>query len=265
MHSNNIGKQITKLKVNKNKITITFLDNTKLVSDFSCIKKYHLKVGTKLSKKMYNELNEAILLDNEKRYLLRITSKHRYTKEEINRKLIKRNNVSKQDIDTLINYLSIHKFIDDNSYVYDYYETYTLKFHSYERIRHDLLKKGISKKEVNTLRFDYKEEYRKASRMCEYKLKRLKNYSYMEKKQKIYDSLQTLMFDKSITNEVISKYVIYSSKEELVNLRREYSIYISKYRYKYLGDLIYKKVIEYLLRKGYSFLDIIEIEKEFRT
>lgn len=264
MHSNNIGKQIKKLRISKNSILITFIDKSTLSVPFDCYEKYLLKEKKILSDKQYKELYDAHIINKNKDYLLKLISKHSYSKKQIKEKLIKRK-LNNDQIKTLIDYLEKYHLLNDDTYISDFIRCSNTKNHSLNRIKNELVIKGIPIEKVNSITSDYSIEYRKANNLISPKLRYQETYSYQLKKKKIYETLIRQGYEKDIIEDIIKEKLIYSYEEEMKNLRKEYSIAFSKYRFKYLGDLLYKKVIQYLLRKGYSLKDIEIVEREYKN
>lgn len=262
MHLKNTGKQITNLKKTNLKILIKLSDGSKIKTTFDNVKKYDLKVGKILSNRQYNLLNNEFLLEKCKDYLINIASKHQYSEEEIYRKL-KIRNISKTQIEVLMNFVKDSNLVDDKKFIDDYVRVNTRKNYSINKIKARLIQKGISSNYINKIKENKKNEYLKACNLIDKKIKLLSNDSYEFQKIKAYQILKKELFSESIIDDVVKNKIEYDSKLEMKNLRKQYSIAYSKYRYKYLGDLLYKKVIEYLLRKGYSFNDIKLIEREY--
>lgn len=262
MHLNNIGKQIKKINISNNKITIKFIDQSRIMTSFDMIKKYHLKEGMFVKKKILDEIINSNLIDKYKTYLLKICAKHLYNEKEIEYKLFNKG-LNKSQINELIKFLKDNKLINDESYIESYFRVYSNKNYSIKKIRNNLISKGFSIDEISNLKSTYKEEYIKAQNLLDKRLKAYEKFSYSFKKRKIYVYLTSEQFDNELINDVISKNIIYSHELEIRNLRREYSIAYYKYHYKYLGELCNKKVIQYLLKKGYSIENIRIIEKEY--
>ena len=262
MHLNNIGKQIKKLNISNNKITIKFIDQSRILTSFDVIKKYHLKEGKYVNKKILDEIINDNLMVKYKTYLLKICAKHEYNEKEIEDKLFNKG-LNKYQINELIKFLKNRKLIDDETYIESYFRVYSNKNHSIKKIKNNLINKGFSYEDISSLKSSYKDEYKKAEKILIKKLKTYDKLSYFYKRKKAYAYLVNEQFDDELINDVVSTNIIYSQELEMKNLRREYSIAYYKYHYKYLGELCNKKVIQYLLKKGYSIENIRIIEKEY--
>lgn len=263
MHLNNIGKKITQVKFSKNKVIIKISDKSKIVTSFEVYQKFHLKEGQEISDIQIKKINESNLYEKCREYLLKITAKHEYSEKEIERKL-KLKGISSTDIKSLIKYLKELNLINDDNYVLDYVRVYSKKNLSINKLKSELIKKGIPPKEVNKLKSSYKEEIKKASQLINKKKKMFSKCSFMLTKQKLFNYLKQEQFENNVIEKVINENVIYNHDEEIKKLRIEYSIIYTRYRYKYLGDLLYLKVIQYLLRKGFTLEDIKIVERDYK-
>lgn len=257
MPSKSSGKEITKLKVNKKNVVITFADKSKLTCVPEVMASFYLYVGKSLDNKAINEIvsfnNSASLM----KYALSLLKKNHYSEWKLREKLYTNKEASKKDVDNVIRVLKENDLINDKMLILDTIEYGNERNIGKNKIIADLAKKGIFSENLSSISFPYNIERRKAHNNL-YKLeKKYDKYSYEQKKQHIYRNLLSLGFDNDIALEALNFLSKPVEKEEKNKLDRDFVKTYMHFKNKYEGYELKNKVITSLRNKGYKTKDIL--------
>lgn len=263
-------KVITKVEVqkrNKNRANI-YLDGE---FAFSC--SLELAVTYKLNAKKVVEiekLKEVIAEDNYlkcKNAALKIIEKTYKTEKEIFDKLILKG-YDEKTISKALNFLKSYNFLNDDAYI-DMYIKDKIKVQGKNKIKYSLLRKGIDEHrlEEKLNKIDSETEIKAALSLGEKKYRLLIKSEKDKKKisRKVWEYLMRNGYDSSIINEVLNKVVNLEDKEESTqevkaDFEEIYNLAFKRYNIISKRETdsrkIYKKLSDFLLRKGYSYEDI---------
>lgn len=261
MPSENAGKIIKKIKVNKKNIVITFEDKTKLDITHEAYTLAYLYEGKELDKKTIKELKEVSESSKHLTYCMNLFKKGHYSEYAIREKLYKRE-ATKPQVDKVIQILKNASLIDDAMLAYDLYEWENEKLHGKNKIIKVLYDKGIFEKEINKLTFPRSKELQKAKANLPRLEKKYDKLSYENKKQHIYASLISLGFDNDIAMETLNKIKPSNDKEENKKLEIDFAKAYKRLRNKYEGRELKEKIIATLRNKGYRFGSILKMWEE---
>ena len=259
MPLNENGNVIKRVKIGKKKVVIIFDDESKLEISPNTYTEYNLYSNKKLSDKQIKEIKKRDSFDAHLQYALGVVSKKDISEKALREKLLKRK-VKDTDIKEIIKTLRRYNLLNEDDIVKDYLTYANYKLYGENRIRDELYKKGISKENIDKLVFDEKNEIRKASELLKKSERKYNSSSFEDKKKHLYDLLLRQGFSSDIASSLINNIKGYDKKNELNNLKTEYKKTESKYKIKYQGRELDDKVINYLLRKGYKYQDIINIK-----
>lgn len=251
---------IKKIKILKNKVSITFDKGEKLSIDKDVYTNFYLYEGKQMDKKEYNALVSLNNSNQLLQYALKIRSKSLYSEYQMREKLYKKE-ASKKDVDKVIKYLKQYELIDDDAYAYDLMEYYNSLNYGKNKIIHKLSDKGIFIETINKLKFPVSLEKKKANNILNKLEKKYEKYNYSQKKSHIYNAYLQLGFDNDIASEMTNKIKESSSKEENEKLKSDYQKVKTRLERKYKGQELRQKIIQNLMQKGYRLNDIIKVVK----
>ena len=251
---------IKKIKILKNKVSITFDKGEKLSIDKDVYTNFYLYEGKQMDKKEYNALVSLNNSNQLLQYALKIRSKSLYSEYQMREKLYKKE-ASKKDVDKVIKYLKQYELIDDEAYASDLVEYYNSLNYGKNKIIHKLSDKGIFDQTINKLKFPVSLEKKKANNILNKLEKKYEKYNYSQKKSHIYNAYLQLGFDNDIASEMINKIKESSPKEENEKLKSDYQKVKTRLERKYKGQELKQKIIQNLMQKGYRLNDIIKIVK----
>ena len=252
--------KITKIKILKNKVSITFDNKSKLSIDKNVYTNFYLYEGKEIDKKEYKSLidlnNSNALLE----YALKVRAKSLYSEYQMREKLYKKE-ANKKEVDKVIKILKGYDLINDEAYARDLLEYYNSLNYGKNKIIHKISEKGILDKEINKLSFPVSIERKKANNNLSKLEKKYDKYNYSSKKSHIYNAYIQLGFDNEISNEMINKISKPDSKSEKEKLQNDYKKVKTRLERKYQGKELKQKIIQSLMQKGYRLNDIINLVK----
>lgn len=251
---------IKKIKILKNKVSITFDKGEKLSIDKDVYTNFYLYEGKQMDKKEYDALVSLNNSNQLLQYALKIRSKSLYSEYQMREKLYKKE-ASKKDVDKVIKYLKQYELIDDEAYASDLVEYYNSLNYGKNKIIHKLSDKGIFDQTINKMKFPVSLERKKANNLLPKLEKKYEKYNEKQKKAHIYNAYIELGFDSDISNEMVNKIKEPNHKEELNKLKTDYNRVKTRLERKYQGKDLKQKIIQNLMQKGYKLNDIINVVK----
>ena len=254
---------IKDIKVNKNRVILTFNDDSKLDVSHHAYTEFYLYVGKSLSKQEIQKIKDLTDLNDGLNYALSFLKKSIYTESTIRGKLIKKD-YSKNIIDSIIKFLKNNDLINDKAYIQDYLEYSNETLIGKNKILQDLKNKGINEIDLKRIKFSISKETKKANALLPSLEKKYCSYNQESKKKHIYDALIRKGFDLEIANSVIKNININTEQDEFKKLEKDFNKLIISLKRKELEPKeIKNKVFESLKRKGYKTKDINKIMEEY--
>lgn len=250
--------KITKIKILKNKVNISFDNSDKLSIDKEVFTNFYLYEGKELDKEEYKKIKE--LNDSNKllQYALQLRSKALYSEFKMRDKLYKKD-ASKKDVDKVIKILKGYDLIDDKAYASDLVEYYNSLNYGENKIKTKLSDKGIFKEQIDKLKFPIFIEKKKANNLLPKLEKKYDKYNITQKKQHLYNAYLLEGFNKDIASEMTSKIKETNYKDELDKLKLDYQKIKTRLERKYKGKELRQKILTSLLSKGYKLNDILKV------
>ena len=254
MPSKNTGKLITKIKINKKDVTISFgKEKIKISQDAFTLS--YLYVGKELSNKEIKELKDVSELAKLMKYCLSLLEKGHLTEWKLREKLYAKE-ATKSQVDSLIKRLKVTDLINDDAFIEDHLAWAEERCIGKNKIIKELKDRGIVEERINKIKFSDKEEKRKALIQLPKLEKKYDKFSYEKKKQHVYAGLLSLGFDSHTANEAINRISSINMKEEHNKLKVDYTKTYARLSKKYDGYELQVKVMTTLRNKGYSYSGI---------
>ena len=259
MPLNKNGKIIKRLKIGKKKVVIIFDDEDKLEISPNTYVEFNLYPKKVLTDKDIKDIKKRDSLDKAFQDALKIASKGNISEKVLREKLLKKE-IKEKNIDEIIKMLQKYRLLDENAIIEDYLTYASYKNYGKHRIIDELYKKGVKKEYIDSIKFKYSDEFKKALTLLKKVEKKYDSYSFEAKKVHIYELLMRYGFESDVISEAMNEIEEYDSKNELSNLKRDYQKALIKYKNKYKGHELTDSVIKYLLSKGYRYVDIKKIK-----
>ena len=252
------GKLIKKIKIGKNMITIVFADQELKISPdtYTEFRLYQNKV---LTDQEVEKIKSREQIDKLLKSALVSVSKGHPTKKVMISKLEKKG-ANRFQIDKIIEILVESGFLDDKQFMNDYLEYAKNKGYGKERIIQGLYDKGVPQHMIKDIKFEQNDEFKRARMMLKTYEKKFSRYNYIQRKKHIYDALLRMGYESAIAFKVLDNIKKESDNDEEEHLKKDYQIAQRKYQNK--GR---KKVLEYLLSKGYRYTQIVKVMTEEKT
>lgn len=261
-------KTITKIEVqkrNKNRVNI-FLDYE---YTFSCsselVYSHKLKTGNKVDMEYLKEIVEEDSYLCCKNDALRVIERSYKSEKEISEKLINKG-YDDLTIKKTIEFLKSYNFVDDSKYA-ELYIKEKIKSQGKNKIKYSLLKKGIDEKliqeKLNSIDNDI--EYNYAKTMAEKKYKVLQKVERDSRKQykKLGDYLIRNGYNTETVSDILRQTVVdqnYNENDVEKDTIELASIAQKRYNLLIKSEAdekkLYKKLSDYLLRRGYKWEDV---------
>lgn len=227
---------------------------------------FRLYEGKALKAKEIKEIKD---FENQSMYYsfsLSCLAKKAYTVHELYVKL-ENKGASEAEIKAILSRLSRQGLLDDGNYAKAYYEDVSeLKLFGYEKALFDLREKRVKEDILFKIKEDGEFELEKAKRLCELLNKRYQNLPTREKRRKMNQTLREKGFGEDVASTALNQTFKASSKEnELSSLTKAYGLAKARYQRKYEGYELKKRLMGYLLSKGFAYEDIISILEEGET
>ena len=252
------GKVIKRIKVNKKAVAIVFSDGEKIdISEEAYVSNY-LYVGKELSQKEIDKLIQITSVKKLSTYAMSLLTKGHYTEWKMREKLYAKGG-EKSDVDYIISKLKELDLLDDKAFIEDFLGYAEERLWGKNKIKQELLKKGIFASEIEKIHFSINNEKKKAVALIPSLEKKYAKYSYQQKRQHIYAALITRGFDHEVANYALSKMSNKVDKDEKKKLKEDYAKIHARFSKKYEGRELKERVYRALINKGYKYGDISEL------
>ncbi len=257
------GKTISKLKVNKKNIVLSFSDKSKLTCVPEVMASFYLYVGKTLDNKTLKELKDFNASAALMKYAMGLLKKSHYSEWKMREKLYNKEG-TKPVVDKIIKSLKANDLINDKMLILDTIEYGNERNIGKNKILQELSQKGIFEENLSGINFPSSLEKKKALNNLPKLERRYEKYSYEQKKQHIYRALLSLGFENDIALSVINNVKLPNQKEENKKLEKDFDKVYVRYHKKYIGYDLKNKVVSSLKSKGYKTKDILNIwEKNY--
>ncbi|MCT8978138.1 recombination regulator RecX [Clostridium sp. CX1] len=275
-------KVITKIELqkrDKERVNVYINDEFSFACSAELIYAHNLSKG-KIADMEY--LQEIIDEDNYlkcKNSALKSIERAYKTEQQVYDKLIEKG-YEEKIVKRAMNFLKEYKFIDDEKFIKMYVND---KSHSYgrNRIKYELIKKGISEKLINEALSDFDKDLEEeaALKLAEKKYKILikSETNYKKLYKKVWDYLSRNGYNLEVIQKVVKKIVRedFQEQDESERLKENDELSsireLAEKRYRIITKSesdhkkIYKKLSDYLLRRGYSWESIKTVLKDILT
>ena len=250
--------RITKIKILKNKVNISFDNSNKLSIDKEVFTNFYLYEGKELTKEEYKSILELNDTNKLLQYALKLRSKAIYSEYKLREKLYSKE-ASKRSVDKVIKILKGYDLIDDKAYASDLVEYYNSLNYGENKIKTKLSEKGIFKEQIDKLKFPISIEKKKANNLLPKLEKKYDKYNASSKKSHIYNAYLLEGYSKDIASEMTNKIKSPNQKDELDKLKSDYLKTKTRLERKYKGKELKQKILSSLLTKGYKMNDILKV------
>ena len=250
--------KITKIKILKNKVNISFDNANKLSIDKEVFTNFYLYEGKELTKEEYKSILELNDTNKLLQYALKLRSKAIYSEYKLREKLYSKE-TSKRSVDKVIKILKGYDLIDDKAYASDLVEYYNSLNYGENKIKTKLSEKGIFKEIIDKMKFPISIEKKKANNLLPKLEKKYDKYNASSKKSHIYNAYILEGYSIDLASEMMSKIKSPNQKDELDKLKSDYLKTKTRLERKYKGKELKQKILSSLLTKGYKMNDILKV------
>ena len=252
------GKIISKIKVNKKNVVISFEDKNKLTCVSEVLASFYLYKGKEVSYKEIKEIEQFNAFASLMKYALSLLRKGHYSEWKMREKLYAKEG-KKPDVDRVIKSLKENDLINDKMLILDHIEYGNERNIGKNKIIQELLNKGIFLESIPMNSFPYSLEKKKAMNNLPKLERKYDKYAYEQKRQHVYKALLSLGFDNDIAMEVSNHVKSGKPKEEKDKLEKDFNKVYIRYQRNYHGYELKNKVASSLRSKGYKLNEIMKM------
>lgn len=252
---------IKEVKRTKKGIFLILSNDQEIEINDDIILDFYLFKDKELSESVIKEIKKSANMQNTLKKAYAMLGRGTYTKNEIKRKLLQKKCPPTVVDQVIAKLLSLH-YIDDDLYVEEYVSNAKEKGFGPNKIKSNLIAKGISEQRLANISYNEKEELDVIKREIPKLERKYANYNYQSKLQHIYDKLLSLGFNKEIIQTALSNIEEKNDdkerellKRDLLKAKNKYAKIIDKYERN-------KRIISYLYKKGYSYYIISDELKD---
>ncbi len=267
---------ISKIQVqknNKDRVNVYVNDEFLFACSNELVYYHNLKKGLELEKDKIIEVVEEDNYIKAKNAALKILERSYKTEKEMYDKLLSKEYDDKT-IQRVIKFLKEYSFVDDIRYA-ELYIKDKIKVHGKSKIKFSLVNKGISEEiiesKLNTI--SNEQEELTALKLGEKKYKTLikSEKNYLKLKKKLSDYLLRNGYNFSIINKVVNSIVTCDDffetvEQKEVNFEELHDLALKRLNVLKKSEAnkekLYKKLYDYLLRRGYKYDEIKTMLKE---
>lgn len=249
------NKKISHIETKKDSILVWFEDGEKIAIDPMTYTDQYLYIGKTLTDLEYSKLHSAHDLAPLKKYAFQLVQRGFYTEKQIRLKLYAKD-AKRHQVEAILSLLKQYQLVDDTRWLNEHIQYGHEKKWGQHKITAHCLAKGIEETTIKTVVFDSKLELEKAT----YHLKKWSQYthrSFLEQKQKFYQYLIGQGFEPWIIQSILEQVPEKNTAEEKNSFKRLYEKVYVRYAKKEKGFRLRQKIIQFMLRKGYNYSDII--------
>ena len=258
MPSKNIGKTIINIKKCQKHVTITFSDHTNIKLSHEVYTTSYLYINKELTNKEINELKHYNDTASYMKYALNLLKKSFYSEWKMREKLYAKG-ADKKDVDLIIKRLKEHDFINDKMLMMDWVNYGNERNIGKNKIKKELIDKGIFVESIEKLSFPLSLEKKKAKNNLTKLEKKYDKCSYQGKRQKIYRALLSLGFEMDVALETIDYIKENNHIDELERLSKDMDKIYRRLSNKYEDKQLIDKIFMQLKNKGYRYKDVLTV------
>ena len=256
--ANSGSKKIKAIKIFKDHVTLSFAKGEPLKISKEAFVSSYLYAGKSLTNKEIAKLEEITAMTVLLNHALSIVSKKHLSEKEMLEKLLKKEN-NYQVAKNVIAKLKENDLLDDKAFMYDLVEWDNERCFGQNKIIKHLRDKGIPEPIIKKASFSASLEKKKAKLLLPKLEKKYDRFSYISKKQHVYNALVSQGYTIDVAKEVIEEVKKGNDKKEIELLKKDYEKAKNRYARKYEGYQLKQKVYSYLVSKGYKYQDIKKV------
>jgi 1,2-diacylglycerol 3-alpha-glucosyltransferase len=261
VRQDNIGNIISSIEIKKKKIVVTFASGHSLTLSSDQYTQDYFYVGKVIDDKKVEELSQSAKSQPFIDYGFRLLSKGRYTEYQIREKLYKREALKPQ-VDEVISRLKLAHLIDDASLLKDWVHHYQKRGYGLRVIKTKLHEKGFFPHLLETIQIETDIELESISRLIDQSVKKYQRLSERERKQKITTLLLQRGYESKVYQSILEAIPTLSKEQSDTNLKEAFDKAMRMFQSRFDGRQRDEKIINFLLRKGYTYSNIVGFLKE---
>jgi 1,2-diacylglycerol 3-alpha-glucosyltransferase len=261
VRKDNTGNIISSIEIKKKRIVVNFIQGQSLTLSSDQYTQDYFYVGKVIDDKKFEELSLATKTQPFIDYGFRLLTKGRYSEYQIREKLYKREALKPQ-VDEVISRLKLAHLIDDESLLKDWVHYFQKRGYGLKMIKTKLHEKGFFPHLLETIAIDEDIEQESLSRLIEQSVKKYQWLSERDRKQKITTMLLQRGYESKNYQPRLEAIPSLTKEQTDNNLKAAFEKALRLFQTRFAGPERDDKIINFLLRKGYNYSNIISLIKE---
>jgi 1,2-diacylglycerol 3-alpha-glucosyltransferase len=257
----NTGNIITSIDIKKKKIVITFASGQIINLSSDQFTQDYFYVGKVVNEEKMETLTQSAKTQPFIDYGFRLLSKGRYSEYQVREKLYKKE-ASKPQVDEVISRLKLAHLIDDASLLKDWVHHFQKRGYGIRMIKTKLHEKGFFPHLLETIQIDSDIERESVLRLIEQSIKKYQPLSERDRKQKMTTVLIQRGYDSKVYHSALAAIPNLTQEQSDQNLKEAFEKAMRMFNARFIGRERDEKIINFLLRKGYNYSNIMGYIKE---
>lgn len=257
MPSDNIGKLICDVRVQRKHVVITFEDHSTITLSERGYTQFYVYPNKRISDKEFAQLKDAEALDPLHAFLIRVLARGRYSESILRQKLYTRK-AQRYQVEELIKTYRDYGLIDDHALIKELTDYYRERHLGYQAIQRKMREKGFSENLIIDV-VKPLNETTSIQYFLPFLEKKFAHLPLMAKRQKIYQALVSKGFD----HETIASNLGSQGQEntELIDAyaKKVWTIAYTKYQRTLSGKALIQRLINFMRTKGYTMNTIKQL------
>ena len=252
------SRKIGRIQYGKTKIVLHFTNGEKLSLHPDLFINRSFYVNKEINEEEYQSIVMDNTLNKDFIYAKNYCLKHHLSYQKFLSKLLDRG-LEIEAAKHLINQLIEFRLYNEQEHLDDLVHSYNLNNKGYYYIIDKLSQKGFSPNLIDALIYKEELEQRKINNQLAILLKKYRHDNDKKLHEHIKNALLQQGFKINIINRALNDLPHNEHQNIMISLNRDYQKALRLYKKKYLEPELKEKVIKYLLLKGYSYIDIMEV------
>lgn len=253
-------KSIYPIKDGRNEV-VFLLDESEIILELSnqVIEQYNIQRGIDVSRDTFDTLKDLEQISRAYSKALKYLTLKDYTEGQMRKRLMDSGDYDDTQLDATMELLKEKNLINDEAYVLNYLKRCTRLSIGLNKAIYNLRSYEIDSETIDHCleEFDDDEEYNAAIELIESMYNKFTTSSHKALIKRIRDKLYFKGFSSDTIERAMNDFDFsYSDEKEQFALQKEFDKVFLKYSRKLEGKELDEKIIDVLLRKGYSYGDI---------
>lgn len=258
-------KRLEKMDEKKYLMTVGYDSHeTKISVTTDTMKRYGLAVGHEINREELDALRELEQFSQCYNLGLKYLSYHDYPSEKLKKKLLTKG-FDEMAVDRAMDQFMTRGLVDDYDYALNKIHHYLRLGYGLNRSAVNLKKEGIPASIIDQALDEFTNDIEIDRAVA--LVKKLYNENNTRSPAALVSSIKNKLFNKGFSEETVNEamnaiHMEFPHERTKLLLEKEYDRVFSRYQRKFEGKQLKNKLITFLIQKGYSYDDVVEVVEE---